>query len=1101
MNVSGRLRLGSAAALLALAIVQSAALADEPVTRDRSSAIYDPVRHRMIVFGGLINSAQPALSEVWQLDLSGAPNWSLLTTANPGPDRAGHSAVYDPVRDRMIVFGGYDHNGTYQSDVWELTLSDPPTWNLLQPSGIGPSARPYHSAIYDPIKDRVVIYGGSSSGFPLSDAWSLWLSPTPSWEPIIPPAGTLTPAGRYNHSAVYDSRRDCMVVFGGISGHDDTWELSLGDTSTWTPVDTPLPRPQRFGHSAVYDSLNDRMLIFGGNDGNTYENDAWSLSRGAAPVWSALTLTGPPSPRAFHTAIRDSNRMIAFGGFPSVTEATWGLALDNPTRWSPFRPVLSVSPPQLDLPTATVGDSAVRAHFVLSNDGLLPLQVSGVDFPLADMHLVPPVPLTLGWTQAVSETLVLEPRTPSAITDSLIVRSDDPAIPRWSLPVSADVKGLDFDVRVLGDPAIVPLGASFTVIAAPQPNVHVQGGTLYYKIHGAAQFDSVTLAHSPIGFVAPIPAAAVTEQGVDYFVQVENGIFAAVQPSGAPDSFFTQPVSAAASFTALAGDSLVGKPIAVEVRLPAGAVFQSGLLHYRPGGNSAYATAAVAADTAGRLVGVIPDSMVTPRGVEYWIEVHTLESSLRYPVGQPPALLRTKIRDLAEANSHPARRYRLVTVPVDFGDLQVSMADLLANELGVYDPVRWRCFWYDPSHLGNVELSAAQADVFRPAPGRAFWLISSDPHRVDTRPLEGLSTPTDHEYAIELLPGWNLFGDPFDFPVAWSSVRRDTNVVSDPVSFDSSLGTLGDYGAAPPRVLAPFEGYFVHATQPATLWVSPLADTSAGAVAVRPLAPPRGGLEQSWRYRVSASTAGASDGADECGLRGPDEFAFDLRQWLKPPSPPGQWVRAAFTRDGAGEFRRDLLPAAAAGGTWQLELRSSTAGEPIDLQLSELVSAPAGHTLRILDRMTGEVIAPAVGAEINAADERIAARLRVVSLGSQPYRLTIVAGSPSYVAAAMAGAGAIPERTSLDAAAPNPFHEAARLRFGLPRAARVTLEVFSVLGQRVAAPIDGAMLEAGYHSTLWDGRTAAGAPAAAGVYLVRLTAGRETLTSRLVRLP
>ena len=44
-----------------------------------------------------------------------AESWYPLTIR----EREGHSAVYDPVRDRMIVFGGRD-GSAYLDDVWLL---------------------------------------------------------------------------------------------------------------------------------------------------------------------------------------------------------------------------------------------------------------------------------------------------------------------------------------------------------------------------------------------------------------------------------------------------------------------------------------------------------------------------------------------------------------------------------------------------------------------------------------------------------------------------------------------------------------------------------------------------------------------------------------------------------------------------------------------------------------------------------------------------------------------------------------------------------------------------------------------------------------------
>ena len=94
---------------------------------------------------------------------------------------------------------------------------------------------------------------------------------------------------------------------------------------------------------------------------------------------------------------------------------------------------------------------------------------------------------------------------------------------------------------------------------------------------------------------------------------------------------------------------------------------------------------------------------------------------------------------------------------------------------------------------------------------------------------------------------------------------------------------------------------------------------------------------------------------------------------------------------------------------------------------------------------------------------------------------------------------AIPGRTVLDPVAPNPAPAALRMRYRLPRAQVVTLEIFDVVGKRVLALVDHAWQRSGYHALVWDGTTRRG-PAPSGVYFCRLVAGEAVLARRIVRL-
>src|SRR5439155_24752832 len=132
-----------------------------PLPSGGHSAIYDPLRDRILMFGAVYSN------DVWELPLSGASQWRVLTTAGVPPSvRDGATVIYDPVRDRMIVFGGCvircGQCGPNQCDngVWALSLSGYPTWSQIVTAGSPPPSRNGHTAIYDPVRDRLVVYVG-----------------------------------------------------------------------------------------------------------------------------------------------------------------------------------------------------------------------------------------------------------------------------------------------------------------------------------------------------------------------------------------------------------------------------------------------------------------------------------------------------------------------------------------------------------------------------------------------------------------------------------------------------------------------------------------------------------------------------------------------------------------------------------------------------------------------------------------------------------------------------------------------------------------------------------------------------------------------------
>jgi galactose oxidase-like protein/Kelch motif protein len=354
-----------------------------PFERYQHTAVYDPVRDRMVVFGG--DGDGGTFNDVWALSLAGSPAWSMLDpVGSPPAARNRHTAIYDPVRDRMVVFGGYNRSGdTYHNDVWALSLAGTPVWSELTPAGNSPAARLGHSAIYDPVRDRMVVFGGFDSVATRNDVWALSLAGTTAWSELTP-AGIL-PAPLWHHTAIYDPVRDRMIVLGGTS--NDVWALSLAGTAAWSAIagsppvgggyaaiydpasdrmvvfagDTELdlnyvcalslagtpawselvpagsPPPARYGHTVIYDPVRGRMVVFGGFEGIAYNygnpilygNDAWALSLEGSPTWSALS-TAAPSERVDHTAIYEPLRhsMVAFGGYDGTFfNDVWSLPL------------------------------------------------------------------------------------------------------------------------------------------------------------------------------------------------------------------------------------------------------------------------------------------------------------------------------------------------------------------------------------------------------------------------------------------------------------------------------------------------------------------------------------------------------------------------------------------------------------------------------------------------------------------------------------------------------------------------------------------------------------------------------------------------------
>ena len=267
--------------------------------------------------------------------------------------RAAQSSVYDPATNRLIMFGGNPQYGSCYADVndvWVLENADghggtSAAWMQLIPHGAAgsPSKRAGHSAVYDPGTNRMIMFGGNDECTPVDATKEVWvlenangLGGTPNWIQLSP---TGTRPGARAHTAVYDQRTNRMIAMIWTSGGDEVWVLEnangLGGTPNWIQL-TPTggPPDRRYGHSAVFDPATNKMTVFGGCCGGTNPgsrfSDVWVLENanglGGTPNWTQLfpasdPVTGPPFAREFHTAVYNpaTSRMTVFGGTSCVS--------------------------------------------------------------------------------------------------------------------------------------------------------------------------------------------------------------------------------------------------------------------------------------------------------------------------------------------------------------------------------------------------------------------------------------------------------------------------------------------------------------------------------------------------------------------------------------------------------------------------------------------------------------------------------------------------------------------------------------------------------------------------------------------------------------
>jgi hypothetical protein len=123
-------------------------------------------------------------------------------------------------------------------------------------------------------------------------------------------------------------------------------------------------------------------------------------------------------------------------------------------------------------------------------------------------------------------------------------------------------------------------------------------------------------------------------------------------------------------------------------------------------------------------------------------------------------------------------------------------------------------------------------------------------------------------------------------------------------------------------------------------------------------------------------------------------------------------------------------------------------------------------------------------------------RLDLVTTNSLANKVSVLLSTLPSLAAAPPSA---PVAFRLLAPRPNPSRARVQIEFQLPRWEPVDVQIFDVAGRRTRTLFAGQVLAPGDHVASWDGRDAEGAPAAPGLYLIRVGAGGESRLARVVR--
>lgn len=226
-----------------------------PIRRGATADLtYDASRGVSVLYGGVHPDGQP-LAETWEWD---GLEWSARTPPHTPGARHGSELTYDPLHQRVLLFGGY---GTAphpfnNAEVWSYNGAD---WTLLtsSPTGPPPTVATHGDVAFDAARGKLVLVTAGSGGpWPVNETWEFDPSTT-SWQ-----LASTGPGPEYFNSPIaFDDKRDVTV------GQVHWWANNPADARSYTFSGfgwslTPGNPPGRYFPSLAYDATRGRVTLY-----------------------------------------------------------------------------------------------------------------------------------------------------------------------------------------------------------------------------------------------------------------------------------------------------------------------------------------------------------------------------------------------------------------------------------------------------------------------------------------------------------------------------------------------------------------------------------------------------------------------------------------------------------------------------------------------------------------------------------------------------------------------------------------------------------------------------------------------------------------------
>lgn len=498
----------------------------------------------------------------------------------------------------------------------------------------------------------------------------------------------------------------------------------------------------------------------------------------------------------------------------------------------------------------------------------------------------------------------------------------------------------------------------------------------------------------------------------------------------------------------------------------------------------------------GSYQGAIPGSSVTQFGVKAVVEVTddfgiTTTSD---PVFASVLIPAGTVNHAFETTS--LNRWQIFSLP--YQPTSGSIGEVL-GDLGPDGDFTWRIYRTDSSGVNTNYHDKTALDNLGEygqfASGNAFWLYVRNDDQgsaaATTVSFPEMSVIAADSFNYILQPGWNQIGSPYPFDVNWDqvdAVNKDSLEVYQWTG-QAWSGQLAKTGWIPKIktnfTMAPYSGIMVRnrTTAPITLTFHPQRSVAKTQL-------PKIDITADWQLDLVAETATSFD-VNVIGMRHDAHDEQDYLDHKNLLSPDRNYVSLRFEREWnerSAAFSSDFRALNSEGAVWYFTLDG--ARRKANFYLRNAEALPENFRAVLVDakyRRTYDLSGNAIAALRDLEKD-------------ETNRFALLVGSENFLNSEIANVDVfVPDDHQLLQNYPNPFNPETFIRFQLAESGLVTINIYNVLGQKVAALVDD-FLAAGYYEKRWDGKDLNGRESASGVYFYRLSVNNFAKSMKMIKL-